>query len=111
MGIRGWVEGSDCFIVYSAGGDRRAAAHGAGGIVAQTTTPQALYDGLCASSGENPGVRGIRQHLQGHRPSPERGERARRAVDVMLVVGGRNRLQYAQALCALFRDLQAHLFH
>ncbi len=59
-------------------------------IVAQTTTPQALYDGLCRIFGRNPGVRGIRQHLQGHRPSPERGERARRAVDVMLVVGGRN---------------------
>ena len=91
VGIRGWVEGSDCFIVYSAGEiDALPPMHRAC-IVAQTTTPQALYDGLCAYLRERiPECEVFGSICKATVLHQSEAKELAARVDVMLVVGGRN---------------------
>lgn len=90
-GIRGWVEGSDCFIVYSAGEIDALPPMQRACIVAQTTTPQALYDGLCAHLRERiPECEVFGSICKATVLHQSEARELAARVDVMLVVGGRN---------------------
>ena len=90
-GIRGWVEGSDCFIVYSAGEIDALPPLQRACIVAQTTTPQALYDGLCAHLRERiPECEVFGSICKATVLHQSEARELAARVDVMLVVGGRN---------------------
>lgn len=91
VGIRGWVEGSDCFIVYSAGEIDALPPMQRACIVAQTTTPQALYDGLCARLRERiPECEVFGSICKATVLHQSEARELAARVDVMLVVGGRN---------------------
>ena len=91
VGIRGWVEGSDCFIVYSAGEIDALPPMQRACIVAQTTTPQALYDGLCAHLRERiPECEVFGSICKATVLHQSEARELAARVDVMLVVGGRN---------------------
>ena len=91
VGIRGWVEGSDCFIVYSAGEIDALPPMQRACIVAQTTTPQALYDGLCARLRERiPECEVFGSICKATVLHQSEAKELAARVDVMLVVGGRN---------------------
>ena len=91
VGIRGWVEGSDCFIVYSAGEIDALPPMQRACIVAQTTTPQALYDGLCARLQERiPECEVFGSICKATVLHQSEARELAARVDVMLVVGGRN---------------------
>ena len=91
VGIRGWVEGSDCFIVYSAGEIDALPPMQRACIVAQTTTPQALYDGLCAHLRERiPECEVFGSICKASVLHQSEARELAARVDVMLVVGGRN---------------------
>ena len=91
VGIRGWVEGSDCFIVYSAGEIDALPPMQRACIVAQTTTPQALYDGLCAHLRERiPECEVFGSICKATVLHQSEAKELAARVDVMLVVGGRN---------------------
>ena len=91
VGIRGWVEGSDCFIVYSAGEIDALPPMQRACIVAQTTTPQALYDGLCAQLRERiPECEVFGSICKATVLHQSEAKELAARVDVMLVVGGRN---------------------
>ena len=91
VGIRGWVEGSDCFIVYSAGEIHALPPMQRACIVAQTTTPQALYDGLCARLRERiPECEVFGSICKATVLHQSEARELAARVDVMLVVGGRN---------------------
>jgi len=90
-GIRGWVEGSDCFIVYSAGEIDALPPLQRACVVAQTTTPQALYDGLCAHLRERiPECEVFGSICKATVLHQSEARELAARVDVMLVVGGRN---------------------
>ncbi len=91
VGIRGWVEGSDCFIVYSAGEIDALPPMQRACVVAQTTTPQALYDGLCAHLRERiPECEVFGSICKATVLHQSEARELAARVDVMLVVGGRN---------------------
>ena len=91
VGIRGWVEGSDCFIVYSAGEIDVLPPMQRACVVAQTTTPQALYDGLCAHLRERiPECEVFGSICKATVLHQSEARELAARVDVMLVVGGRN---------------------
>ena len=91
VGIGGWVEGSDCFIVYSAGEIDALPPMQRACIVAQTTTPQALYDGLCAHLRERiPECEVFGSICKATVLHQSEARELAARVDVMLVVGGRN---------------------
>ncbi len=91
VGIRGWVEGSDCFIVYSAGEIDALPPMQRACVVAQTTTPQALYDGLCARLRERiPECEVFGSICKATVLHQSEARELAARVDVMLVVGGRN---------------------
>lgn len=91
VGIRGWVEGSDCFIVYSAGEIDALPPMQRACVVAQTTTPQALYDGLCAHLRERiPECEVFGSICKATVLHQSEAKELAARVDVMLVVGGRN---------------------
>ena len=91
VGIRGWVEGSDCFIVYSAGEIDALPPMQRACIVAQTTTPQALYDGLCAHLRERiPECEVFGSICKATVLHQSEARELAARVDVMLVVGGCN---------------------
>ena len=91
VGIRGWVEGSDCFIVYSAGEIDALPPMQRACVVAQTTTPQALYDGLCARLRERiPECEVFNSICKATVLHQSEAKELAARVDVMLVVGGRN---------------------
>ena len=91
VGIRGWVEGSDCFIVYSAGEIDALPPMQRACIVAQTTTPQALYDGLCAHLRERiPECEVFGSICKATVLHQSEARELAARVNVMLVVGGRN---------------------
>ena len=91
VGIRGWVEGSDCFIVYGAGEIDALPPMQRACIVAQTTTPQALYDGLCAHLRERiPECEVFGSICKATVLHQSEARELAARVDVMLVVGGRN---------------------
>lgn len=91
VGIRGWVEGSACFIVYSAGEIDALPPMQRACIVAQTTTPQALYDGLCAHLRERiPECEVFGSICKATVLHQSEAKELAARVDVMLVVGGRN---------------------
>lgn len=102
-GIRGWVEGAPCHVVYSMEEVESLPPIAQALVVAQTTTPQEHYDALCARIKEKIPCCDVfgsicRTTTVRQREARELAGRA----DVMLVIGGSNssNTRKLYALCA-----------
>lgn len=102
-GIKGWVNGTDCFVVYTPDEVMALPAMDRVCVVAQTTTPQEHYDALCALIKDQIPQSEIFNSIC--KTTTTRQIWAKKLAarsDVMLVIGGHNssNTRKLYALCA-----------